>query len=315
MTQRRDLNQSAAPASPRSTMRRTFTAFFDHNGRHLVQEAKELAGGLTNKSFFTRTLSSEYLARIPGTGTDSYINRQDESYNTKAAYDIGVTPEVIYDEQNGYKITRFLKEAVAMNSTLLKQPDLISSVAGVLHSLHTSSNRFANDIDVFIRNDTMRSMLATLPPLYDELDAKIQVIKHQLSQFRINQTACHNDTTPGNFLLSNGKMLLIDFEYSGNNDPAWDLACLSMEAEFEEWQDDILLKSYPTEDATFHERFTLYKPVVEYWVGLWCLVQLNNSNIISDSAELRQLEEKRMSKCKLLLEAIESKSSRMGLFN
>lgn len=303
------------PGSPRTTIRNSFRAFFDKDGRHLLQEAKELSGGLTNKSFLTRTLSSEYIARIPGAGTESYISRQDESHNTQAAFEIGVTPTVEYDESNGYKVTRYVRDAVAMNNMLLKQADHIKAVAAALHLLHTRSKPFTNEINVFQRNETMRAILPTLPTMYEEIDIRIQAIKHKLSQFEFKKTPCHNDTTPGNFLLSNNKILLIDFEYSGNNDPAWDLACLAMEADFEDWQDEILLNAYPTTDDTFRERYHLYKPVVEYWVGLWCLVQLNNANVISDSDELKKLEEKRMTKCLTLLEASERKTSRMSLVN
>lgn len=303
------------PGSPRTSLRNTFNAFFDNHGRHQLQEAKELSGGLTNKSFLTRTLSSEYIARIPGSGTDLYISRKDESHNTQAAFEVGVTPAVEYDEKNGFKITRFVQNAVAMNNALLKEADFIKAVASALHHLHTNSRPFSNEINVFSRNDTMRSILQTLPTMYDEIDTRIQVIKEKLSQFTFTKTPCHNDTTPGNFLFANNKMVLIDFEYSGNNDPAWDLACLSMEADFEDWQDDTLLNAYPTTDETFRERFNLYKPVVEYWVGLWCLVQLNNANVISNQDELRKLEEKRMTKCQSLLDTSERKTNRMSLVN
>lgn len=307
--------QQAAPSSPRTSVRNSFKAFFDNDGRHQLQKAKELSGGLTNKSYHARTLSTEYIARIPGTGTEAYISREAESYNTQAAIEIGLTPTVDYDEANGYKVTRFVQGALPMDSALLKQADFIKNVARTLHQLHTTSRPFSNEINVFSRNDTMRSILQTLPTMYDEIDARIQVIKEKLSQFTFTKTPCHNDTTPGNFLFANNKMVLIDFEYSGNNDPAWDLACLSMEADFEDWQDDILLNAYSTNDDTFRERFNLYKPVVEYWVGLWCLVQLNNANVISNQDELRKLEEKRMTKCQALLDTSERKTNRMSLVN
>lgn len=307
--------KQAEPGSPRTTVRNSFKAFFDKDGRHVLQNAKELSGGLTNKSYLTRTLSTEYIARIPGAGTDAYISRQAESYNTQAAFEIGITPAVDYDEANGYKVTRFVQDALPMNHALLKQADYIKAVASVLHQLHTTSKPFANEINVFTRNDTMRSTLQSLPTMYNEIDARIQAIKTKLGQYKFNKAPCHNDTTPGNFLFANNKIVLIDFEYSGNNDPAWDLACLAMEADFEDWQDDILLNAYPTTDDTFRERFNLYKPVVEYWVGLWCLVQLNNANVISNSDELRQLEEKRMTKCQALLDANERRTTRMSLVN
>lgn len=47
-----------------------------------------------------------------------------------------------------------------------------------------------------------------------------------------------------NFLDDGDKMWIVDWEYSGMNDPLWDLGDLSVEAGFTDAQDMEMLRSY-----------------------------------------------------------------------
>ncbi len=56
---------------------------------------------------------------------------------------------------------------------------------------------------------------------------------------------CHNDTVPENFVKDiNERMYLIDWEYSGLNDPMWDLAAHSIECDFSEDDEELFLNLY-----------------------------------------------------------------------
>ena len=51
----------------------------------------------------------------------------------------------------------------------------------------------------------------------------------------VTLTPCHNDLVAENFVKGlDGKIHLIDWEYSGMNDPLWDLAALFIESSFSE---------------------------------------------------------------------------------
>ena len=56
---------------------------------------------------------------------------------------------------------------------------------------------------------------------------------------------CHNDAVAENFLKAkDGTMYLIDWEYSGMNDPMADLAALFLENEFTQENQDYMLTRY-----------------------------------------------------------------------
>lgn len=50
---------------------------------------------------------------------------------------------------------------------------------------------------------------------------------------------CHNDLVAENFLKAeDGTIYLIDWEYSGMNDPMWDIAALFLESNFTDESQD-----------------------------------------------------------------------------
>jgi thiamine kinase-like enzyme len=67
----------------------------DWQGKPLA--VQPLSGGLTNTNFRVEVEGVPYFVRIPGPKTELLaIDRKNEVYNTKAAAQVGVGPEVIF---------------------------------------------------------------------------------------------------------------------------------------------------------------------------------------------------------------------------
>ncbi|GEM_PF-3621169 len=84
----------------------------------------------------------------------------------------------------------------------------------------------------------------------------------------------HNETYPHNFIFDRKAMtmLLVDWEYSGNNVPGWDLAFLSVSSKLSQAQDKTLLSAYV--DNKMAKHFYAAKPVVAYMLAVWSATQL-----------------------------------------
>ena len=107
---------------------------------------------------------------------------------------------------------------------------------------------------------------------YDRYKAKLMQIKEEIdSTLEIKIVPCHNDPLCENWVLSQGRMYLIDWEYAGMNDGMWDLADLSIEAALEPGQDEALLRAYfgamPTQAE--YERFLANKLYLDFLWTLW----------------------------------------------
>jgi thiamine kinase-like enzyme len=75
-------------------------------------------------------------------------------------------------------------------------------------------------------------------------------------------------------------MVIIDFEYSGNNDPMWDLGDLSVEAEFDSEQDRTFMTTYFGGEPPAFDLgpMVLYKAMCDLLWTLWGVVQHANDN-------------------------------------
>jgi thiamine kinase-like enzyme len=95
---------------------------------------------------------------------------------------------------------------------------------------------------------------------------------------------CHNDPWPGNLLDAYGRVYLIDWEYSGMNDPVWDLADLSVEAGFDAGQDRAMLEAYygAMPHQAFYSRMEIYKAMCDLHWSIWGFVQHAKGNTAED---------------------------------
>ena len=71
----------------------------------------ERLGGLTNRVFMVSGPRGRHVLRIPGKGTEAYINRRVEAVAARAAARAGVSPEVIATTDDGLMLTVAIENA------------------------------------------------------------------------------------------------------------------------------------------------------------------------------------------------------------
>ena len=76
---------------------------------------ERLSGGRTNTSVGVEALSGSYVLRIPGEGTNAYIDRRSEFDNMHKLSHLRFLPQICYaDRESGTLVTRRIKGAVPM---------------------------------------------------------------------------------------------------------------------------------------------------------------------------------------------------------
>ncbi|MEH6629172.1 MAG: choline kinase family protein [Halopseudomonas aestusnigri] len=251
----------------------------------------ERLGGLTNLVYKVSREGDSYIVRIPGGGTESYIDRSVESHNAQVAADIKVSAEVLYsDPSSGMMVSRFLGGTETMSPDAFKSRTGSPGRAGqALALLHTSGKEFRFRFELFAMINEYLKVLAdlgvTLPDGYHGVVEEAQNIQKILaSKKNLPLTPCHCDPLSENFLDDGDKMWIVDWEYSGMNDPLWDLGDLSVEAGFTKEQDQELLLAYwggepPVE---IMGRMVIYKAMCDLLWTLWGLIQHGNDNPAED---------------------------------
>ena len=247
-------------------------------------------GGLTNLVFRADHAGEQYVLRIPGKGTEEYINRANEAQAARAAAKAGVSPDVIYvDAKSGVMVTRLVDGAVTMS------PEKFKSIAGaparagqVLRKLHTSGAIFNFRFELFAMIDDYLKILATkdvnLPDGYHDVVREAESVRAALNAHPLPIAACHCDPLCENFLDARRRMWIVDWEYSGMNDPMWDLGDLSVEGHFNEAQDEAMIHAYFGGEPSDSERgrIVIYKAMCDLLWTLWGLIQHANKNPVDD---------------------------------
>ena len=79
-------------------------------------------------------------------------------------------------------------------------------------------------------------------------------------------------------------MWIVDWEYSGMNDPMWDLGDLSVEGGFSAAQDEEMIQAYFGGEPRADERgrIIIYKAMCDLLWTLWGLIQHANDNPADD---------------------------------
>lgn len=249
------------------------------------KEIKRL-GGMTNHSYkITREDGEEYLVRIPGDGTEEMINRLDEKKSTELGCNLGIDSPLLYFGDDGRKVMKFIKDPQPMSEEVMRKRENLIQAAEIFHKLHTCGVNTGVRFEVFEMADLYEKIIneggVALYADYDEVKQTVMDIKAEVDKDgEAPRVPCHNDSLIGNWVLDgDGKLYLIDWEYSGMNEAMWDLSCLSIECEYGPEEDDELLKTYYAiegRNAGVKEkkRFIAAKMYVDYLWTLWGLTRV-----------------------------------------
>ena len=248
-------------------------------------------GGLTNLVYRVAPPGKPaVIVRIPGAGTEDYINREVELHNAQVAARAGISATVIWgDPESGVMISECIENIVTMTPENFKTRKGAAGRAGVaFRQLHDAPEPFEFRFELFAMIDDYLGILSgktvDLPEGYHKIVAAAQPIKALLEEKPAVLKPCHCDPLCENFLDDGRRMWIVDFEYSGMNDPLWDLGDLSVEAGFDATQDGEMMRAYfGAEPSPAQQgRMVIYKAMCDLLWTLWGLIQHADGNPAED---------------------------------
>lgn len=264
-------------------------------------------GGLTNLVHLVDTGTDKIIVRIPGEGTEEYIDRKVELTNAIAAHKAGVSAEVLWaDPATGVMISRAVDGITTMTPALFSERKGSPERAGkALAKLHRSGETFDFRFELFSMIEDYLKILSTkdvtLPDGYHDIVRAADPVKAALQANPAPLAPCHCDPLCENFLDDGAVMWIVDWEYSGMNDPLWDLGDLSVEAGMTDAEEAELLHGYFGREPTLKEkgRVVIYKAMCDLLWTLWGLIQFADGNPAED---FWAYATERFERCKALMQ-------------
>ena len=232
----------------------------------------EQLGGMTNQNYLVKTTNKQYIVKFFGKGTEKLINRQDEKYNLELLKDLDLdVRNYLFDIEAGIKVNEYIESAITLDSTSIKTK--FDKIAPILQTIHASGKELRGEFAPFEEIKKYESLIEEKIPYanYEAVREEVFSLEKRLADLGVDRKSCHIDLVPENFIESpQGRLYLIDWEYSSMNDPMWDLAALFLESEFTRQEEEDFLSHYESEQTPVsREKIAIYKILQDTIWSLW----------------------------------------------
>ena len=209
-------------------------------------EIKPLEGGITNFNYLVNDSGKELVVRMGSDIPEHLVYRSNEILVSKAAFEIGVSPELIYNEP-GILVLDFIKSTTLEPITVRKNLERIIPIVKKIHNL--IPNKLSGQPSIFwvfyvikYYSNFLLKNKSTHSPLISDLLLKSSRLEELSSPREI--VFGHNDLLAANFLDDGSKIWVIDWEYGGFNDPLFDIGGLSSNNDFDLDMENLALEMY-----------------------------------------------------------------------
>lgn len=238
-------------------------------------------GGISNSNWriFLSDQPRTFFLKIPGEGTENFIDRRAANNASERAFEVGIGAEVIhFDLETGVEVFEFIEGLkTSTNGDFLNKAVRTNAV----HAIKTFNDAKQLDLQKTTMDmieehfDQALTLGGHFPQDFTWLNVKFIEAKSALIASGLDLVPCMNDTLAGNFLLdSRNKVTLVDFEYASNNDRCAELALWFVEMCFDrDTENEVIEEYFGHLNPEIVARITIYKALVDLKWSTWAMVQ------------------------------------------
>ncbi|MGO4448018.1 phosphotransferase [Phyllobacterium sp. TAF24] len=238
-------------------------------------------GGISNTNWQIRINGHEipYFLKMPGQGTEMFIDRQAALEASRRAEEIGIGPKGYpYLAHKGIEITDFIEDRRSCTNKDFRDVEIRNAAIGAYRQFHNAgqlglTKTVFDMIEEHI--DQARTLNGFFPQDFDWLYTQYRMARSALEASGIDLVACFNDPMPGNFMVDEAKtIMLIDYEYASNNDRCYDLGIWCGEMFFSNTIENEVIEEYFGHfDPQMYARLYVHKALADIKWSTWAMVQ------------------------------------------
>ena len=254
-----------------------------------LENIEPLAGGITNLNFLVSDSGSKSVVRLGSDIPEHLVYRSNEIIVSEAAYQIGVSPKLIYNEP-GVLVLEFIESKTLEPKTVREN---LNKIVPIIRKIHDEiPNKLSGQPQIFwvfyvikyysnylLNNNS--SHISLIPSLLK----KAEMLEKLSSPREI--VFGHNDLLAANFLDDGSKIWVVDWEYGGFNDPLFDIGGLSSNNDLDENLENEVLEMYfkekPSKDLII--KYNAMKTASLLRETMWSMVSEITSKIEFNYAE------------------------------
>lgn len=253
-------------------------------------DAEYISGGITNRNYCVRVDGRPFFVRLAGDDTGLLgINRENERLALEKAAAVGVGPRVMnFLLEHGCLVTEWIAgDPVPPES--VRRRDVLERLVRSIKAFH-GCGEIPGSFSPFRVVEEYREQAGNryveVPEVYWELLERAGEIEEAFSSHPTPERPCHNDLLDANFLMRDGRVMIVDYEYAGMGDVFFDLGNLSVNNEFDEETDLALLEMYFGESTPARvARLKLMRLMSDFREAMWGVMQQAISTLDFDYVE------------------------------
>lgn len=251
-----------------------------------LEDMSTIKKGLNNQSFKFRVNGEYYIYRHPGINASGVIDRKKEAANLRAAKRLKIDETLVYiDEDEGWKISRFIDTTETFDFASKKHIDML---AGKLRTLHDANISVGFGFEYQKEGDRVIDILKHIDAMacWRSIEEKkaMQPVFEFLEKDKWQVSLCHNDLYEPNLLVDGDTLHLIDWEFAGDADIGFDICKLFAvhNPPYEEY--DYWLENYYGRPTTYDEKRHLIAcaAVIYYYWYIWGIYASKNNQDVSN---------------------------------
>lgn len=243
-----------------------------------ISDINILQKGLSNILFTFVVKDLKYIFRYPGDSTSFFIYRKNECRAQKLGAKSGADNTYVYIDETGVKISIFRENCKNIHDYYYKDVEIMKTIARKMRAFHEVGYDMP-DWEEYVYNPIEQSdrlmvqasvMKGDMFGLFKKEHDDIVRLFNYTERDGIRKTMCHNDLNGDNVLMTENTLDIIDWEFAGWNDPAYDFGRVIGGYDFDDPDVDAILEAYFDRPATEIERL--------HWiayVGIHCWYYVN----------------------------------------
>ena len=254
-----------------------------------LENIEPLEGGITNLNFLISDSGSKSVVRLGSDIPEHLVYRSNEIIVSEAAYQIGVSPKLIYNEP-GVLVLEFIESKTLEPKTVREN---LNKIVPIIRKIHEEiPNKLSGQPQIFwvfyvikyysnylLNNNS--SHISLIPSLLKKAEKLEKLSSPREIVFG------HNDLLAANFLDDGSKIWVVDWEYGGFNDPLFDIGGLSSNNDLDENLENEVLEMYfkekPSKDLII--KYNAMKTASLLRETMWSMVSEITSKIEFNYAE------------------------------
>ena len=254
-----------------------------------IENIEPLEGGITNLNFLVSDSGSKSVVRLGSDIPEHLVYRSNEIIVSEAAYQIGVSPKLIYNEP-GVLVLEFIESKTLEPKTVREN---LNKIVPIIRKIHEEiPNKLSGQPQIFwvfyvikyysnylLNNNS--SHISLIPSLLKKAEKLEKLSSPREIVFG------HNDLLAANFLDDGSKIWVVDWEYGGFNDPLFDIGGLSSNNDLDENLENEVLEMYfkekPSKDLII--KYNAMKTASLLRETMWSMVSEITSKIEFNYAE------------------------------